>query len=90
MSGMADELVEGAMATLDRYKEEWCAYHLAKSGIIFTDRLGRFHRSQLEGISSTEQIKDGWTNLFLMDGKRELAHARYRWSDELRLEWEPA
>lgn len=84
-----DSMAESAMDELNRFKEEWISYHLLSNGIIVPDRMGRFHCSRLAGIVVQEQIKNGWTYLTLMDVAWELASARYRWTDDLRLEWEP-
>lgn len=85
----ADQFTESAMDKLNHFKEEWLRHHLIFSGIVVPDKLGRFHRSQLDGVRLQQQVKNGWTYLTILDVAWEVARARYRWTDELKLEWEP-
>lgn len=84
-----DHFSDSAMSVLNDVKEQWLRHHVIFSGLAIPDRIGRFSAKQLEGVVLQEQIKGGWTILTLLDGSREVAQARYRWTDELKLEWDP-
>ena len=78
-----------AITERSRTTELWAWHHLTAHGIIHPKSLpGSFRQWELDGVNLKEQIKGGWTNLFLEYHGQEIARARHRWTDELKLEWD--
>lgn len=85
LSAYADSAMSQLRKTIDR----WIGHHLTRHAAVRPRGVaGSFHRSELDGVALQEQVANGWTNLSLRYYGSELASARYRWTDELRLEWE--